>query len=112
MMITHDAPTYYPSIVYDIIYKDYSESAAYWGVDVMTYCNEGHQLLNGVWEAVKPRLLLHGHYHVWDHWTSPEGDQHVIALEMECRRRNAVILDLDEIREGIVNPIPSGAYIH
>ena len=111
IMITHDAPTYFPGRVYDIIHKDAASSMAFWGVDVMEYCLEGHKLLNAVYEAIFPRLLFHGHYHVWDHWKATDMDCQIVALEMEGKKRNSVILDLDEFKDNLNYTIkPLGVY--
>lgn len=109
IMITHDAPLYGPGKVYDIIYNS-PDAEAFWGADVLRYCRVGHEILNAVYEQVKPRLLFHGHYHVWDHWSN--GEQDVIGLQMEGRRRNTVIFDLDDFKAGNIKVEPSGAYIH
>lgn len=110
VMITHDAPAY-PGVVDQIINGNAQDARAFWGHDVMDYCIEGHKILNGVYEAIQPRLLFHGHYHVWDHWKAEDRDCQVVALEMEAKKRNSVILDLDEFKDNMDYTIkPLGVY--
>lgn len=112
IMLTHDAPDYGPGKVHDIIYTDAEAKAKYWGVEVLKYCGEGRRVLNGVYEAVQPKALFHGHMHVWDHYTNPDTGQHIVALPQEGKKQNGVIIDLDKAKTGVIQPRPLGAYIH
>lgn len=114
IMITHDAPDY-PGKVHNIIYNGYNMAVQSWGQSVMEYCMQGHKLLNSVYERVTPKWLFHGHYHLWEHYHDKATGQHVVALDMEHKTHNAVILDLDEVREEVpgkpVKIKALGAYI-
>lgn len=113
VMITHDAPVY-PGRVHDIINNKPEDTREYWGPEVLDYCAQGHELLDTAYKAVTPRLHFHGHYHVRDDYTTPDGLQRIVSLEKECHRLNSVILDLDEVRNtqaGDLKIKPTEAYI-
>jgi hypothetical protein len=62
----------------------------------LSYASSGAYTLNQAYEAVRPDLLFHGHYHVHDDITLPDG-RRIQALNMNGGAGNAAILDLDDL---------------
>ena len=58
-MLTHDAPEPLVPLVHRIVF-----SPSRWHPDALDYCAEGRRLITRAFNAVRPRVLFHGHYHV------------------------------------------------
>ena len=72
-----------------------------WPADSLAYAEQGRKLLSRAFEAVKPRLLVHGHYHEAGRTTVQlPGVNHLtelISLPRDGDRLNVLPLDLDEV---------------
>lgn len=101
VMITHDAPKGLRAIDASISGNPFGFSAR-----ALRYAAEGRDRLDEAFEAVKPTLLLHGHYHL----SSAEVlrrdgfSTRVISLDMERRRGNLVALSLRDLSVETVVP--------
>lgn len=88
ILVTHDAPDGGTKAVDAVLRSNpfgFSERA-------LAYAAEGRELMNRARDGVRPKLQLHGHYHVSDD-TGP-GPGRIIALDCERRVGNLVLVDL------------------
>ncbi|WP_166433036.1 metallophosphoesterase [Nesterenkonia salmonea] len=103
VMLTHDSPEPWHStdMVAKIIQTPLGRSA-----EVLAYAAEGRRRLDEAFQAVKPRVLAHGHYHVTDSKRIQiEGcDHETLVVATECDQMpdaNLGLLHLpDEQTEG------------
>ncbi len=83
VMLTHDAPEpwYGTDMVAKIIKTPLGRSA-----EVLAYAAEGRRRLDAAFQAVRPRVLVHGHYHVKDSTrVQIEGcDHETLVVATEC----------------------------
>ncbi|TLP74416.1 hypothetical protein FEF27_08670 [Nesterenkonia sphaerica] len=83
VMFTHDAPEPWhgTDMVAKIIQTPLGRSA-----EVLAYATEGRRRLDEAFQAVKPRVLAHGHYHVKDSkLVQIEGcDHQTLVVATEC----------------------------
>lgn len=64
MMWCHDSPATAPNSITDDPIGQ-GRAAAWFGGDMLDYCNAHRVRLAEVTNAVRPRILLHGHYHMF-----------------------------------------------
>ncbi|GFZ91529.1 hypothetical protein GNZ21_02605 [Nesterenkonia alkaliphila] len=103
VMLTHDAPEPWhgTDMVAKIVQTPLGRSA-----EVLAYAAEGRRRLDAAFQAVKPRVLAHGHYHVKDSTrVQIEGcDHETLVVATECDQMpdaNLGLLHLpDEQTEG------------
>ena len=117
-MLTHDTPEPATRIVDQII----RGNPGGWPYDVREYCAEGRRRMTRAFHSVRPRVLLHGHYHVRDTDTvigDADGDPFTCRIESlgmdgtplrtygglpaDRREGNAVVLD---VATGTVTDLP------
>ncbi|GAB2461435.1 metallophosphoesterase family protein [Xylanimonas ulmi] len=80
IMLTHDTPEPATRRVQQII----RANPGGWPADVREYCAEGRRRLTRAFNAVRPRVLLHGHYHLRDTDTvigDTDGDPFTCRIE-------------------------------
>ena len=65
----------------------------HWDKTALAYSRQSRQLITRLWQGVKPAILAHGHIHVTDQRTLPNG-QRIYALANDGERRNIAVLDL------------------
>jgi predicted phosphodiesterase len=64
LMLCHDSPCTAPNSITDDPYLQ-NLAARDFGSDMIDYCHGNRVMLAKATDAVKPRLLLHGHYHMF-----------------------------------------------
>ena len=104
-MLAHDTPEPAAPLVGDVWLSRRVDLPA----DVERYAAEGRRLLTRAFDAVRPRVLLHGHYHVRDTGTvtgDAAGDPftcRIESLDMDGTDGNAVVFD---VAAGTVAALP------
>jgi len=120
-MLTHDAPEPLTRRIAALI----RENGGGWPLATIQYCTEGRQRLTAAFNAARPKVLFHGHYHLREtaqvvggkYTYDKAGDRidlpvqpdntaqfncRIESLSMEATSGNAVILD---IASGKVKPL-------
>lgn len=96
VMLTHDSPAPSTPAVERILQCDRSN----WTEEGLRYAAQGRARLTRAFEAIKPRLLAHGHYHVHDEASvTPPGWAHpctVLSLNADNAPGNLAVLDLED----------------
>jgi hypothetical protein len=99
IMLTHDAPGYpyqCPRVAHICATNDWG-----WTDRALSWAAVGRERLTLAFEGVKPRLLVHGHYHVADSTTvtipGADHDTRVVALDRNQKADNIALLDLDTL---------------
>ena len=64
-----------------------------WSTEALDYSALSRGRVTRVWDALRPKLLVHGHMHAPDFITLPDG-RRVISLGCDRQERNMAILDL------------------
>jgi len=67
-----------------------------WSLDALDYSALSRGRVTRVWDALRPKLLAHGHMHSPDFITLPDG-RRVISLGRDRQERNMAILDLETL---------------
>lgn len=92
IMLCHDAPDGGTLQVQRII--DTPASQSMWSKEGLSYAAKGRMLMNHAYNVVKPKMFVHGHYHVPD---MREGEDTTwISLGPDGQRFNTAILDLED----------------
>lgn len=95
VMLTHDAPAPATPAVERIVDGDHGSTWTRKGLD---YAAAGRTQVTRAFQAVRPRLLAHGHYHVRDDaLLQPEGWDHAcrtLSLNRHGQVGNLALLDL------------------
>jgi calcineurin-like phosphoesterase family protein len=107
VMFTHDSPSSAPnSITGDPIGQ--LGAIKYYGADMINYCNNHRKLLQRVTDEVTPRLLFHGHYHMFMEGVYVHNDEnntvgYVTGLDQGTGAigKSTYILDLEEAKNRI-----------
>lgn len=102
VMLTHDAPTRARPVALADSHWDVSGV----GVDVLADCEASQRRLQQVVDAVQPRLLVHGHWHLWrdDGLDHPDGSRYrIVGLDCNRSRRTAAVLDLPSLNLATVD---------
>jgi hypothetical protein len=101
IMLTHDAPEapWQTPAVASIC----STNPLGWSTDALAYAAVGRQRLTTAFVGVQPRLLVHGHYHVFDEAILDLPDREhrcrIISLASDESPGNVVLLDLDTLEQ-------------
>lgn len=100
VLITHDSPEpewCIPAVRDTLVRNPYG-----WPQDSLTWAAVSRSRVNRVYEAVQPKLLVHGHHHVWGNRTVQlPGAPHrteVVSLGADGDAGNIWRLDLDLLR--------------
>lgn len=64
-----------------------------WPMTALAYSAQSRAQVSAVWDAVRPRMLFHGHMHVPGSGITADG-RHVYRLGMDGQPMNVVLLDL------------------
>lgn len=88
VMLTHDSPNTCTGRVSRII-----AGPSRWSVAAMEYAAAGRANLDVAYESVRPKLLVHGHYHVYDQYELPDG-RRIVSLDKNGSTGNVASLDL------------------
>lgn len=96
VMLCHDSPDPATPAVARIL----AGNPLGWPADALRYAASIRSRVTQAVGAVRPDLLVHGHYHVWDHarvaW--PEGGEcDVVSLDCERTPGNLAVLDLSTL---------------
>lgn len=109
ILLAHDSPLTAPNSVCDDPYGQ-SEAARYFGGDMVYACNEHRRQLQRVTDAVIPRLIFHGHYHMsmfgtFRHEDEAKTSAHVYGLDQGTGRlvKHTVTLKTDWVAEALSN---------
>lgn len=93
VMLCHDSPDPGTPAVARIL----AGNPLGWPLDALRYAASIRSRLTQAVGAVRPDLLVHGHYHVWDHapvaWPDG-GETEVVSLDCERTPGNLAVLDL------------------
>lgn len=89
VLVTHDCPA--GVNIPGIIPGDYT----FWGKEAIDRAERHRQVLYQVWDAVRPRLLVHGHYHT--HYYTRFFDSMVVGLDMDGTTFDTNILTLTSV---------------
>jgi hypothetical protein len=83
-----------------------------WSPSEISYANESRGMLRAAVDVVKPMLYFHGHHHHYLDLTTTLVDGHgatyslhSIGLDMDDRRENLGVLDLDSLNFSILEPV-------
>lgn len=68
--------------------------------DVIADAARGRELLTRVVEKVRPRLYLHGHYHVYDTAETPTG--RIVSLAADGAPGSLILLDPDNLEQEVL----------
>jgi predicted phosphodiesterase len=92
IMLTHDAPDGGTRKVQTIIDNpDYT----FWPRKGLEYCAEGRELMNIAFKGVKPKVFVHGHFHVTDE--ALVNGTRFLSLGADGDEGNTLALDLDDL---------------
>lgn len=92
VMVAHDAPNPATTQV-DLIR---ASNRGGWPVKALAYAAEGEWKITRAYEAVQPRLFVHGHYHEDDAQTFDDGRQ-IVSLDRDFYAGNVIITDLTDL---------------
>jgi len=95
IMLTHDAPGAPYQV--DSVRRICTAPDNPWSARALSYAAEGSALLTTAFLAVRPRMLLHGHYHCRGSRTValPDGGAcRIVALDQSRQTSNVVLLNL------------------
>lgn len=98
VMLAHDAPDGGTEAVQRII--DIPPHESFWSEAGLAYAREGRILMNEAVEIVKPKMFMHGHFHVWDQRYDPETEQTWVSLGPDGVVQNIVVLDTEKMEVG------------
>lgn len=94
VMLTHDAPEPLAPKVRAFVERNPHG----WSEEALAYAAEGGARVTRAFQAVKPRLLVHGHHHLADRTIVrlPDAawDTEIVSLGMAGQPRSAAVLDL------------------
>lgn len=93
VMLTHDAPEPATSKVAAIV----AGNPAGWSAPALGYAARGRAMLTRAVDRIRPKLLVHGHFHVRDEAevTRADGSRYrILALDDEWSEGNVALLDL------------------
>lgn len=94
IMITHDAPDGGTDEVQRIIDTPWRDSG--WSDRGLRYAKEGRMLMNIAFQGVRPKVFVHGHFHVGGE--AQRGDTKFLSLDCDgSRSKNLVILNLETL---------------
>ena len=96
VMLTHDSPSPGTPAVEAII----AGNPMGWSPNALEYAAAGRGRLTTAYEAVRPTLLVHGHYPVRDEvrLEHPSGAAaHIVSLDCERTAGNLAVLDVDAL---------------
>lgn len=85
VVLAHDAPQCVPFA--------FGPPPKAWATEDLHKAQLHRELLQKVTDCMSPALWVHGHYHVRQNWTSPEGTRYV-GLDKDDTRGNVAVLDL------------------
>lgn len=94
VMLTHDAPNGGTRAVESIL-----ASGGGWSPEALAYAAEGRDLMDKAVYSIKPKMLLHGHYHVKDSGYLRYGKLgfgEIHSLSLDGTDGNVAVLHLDE----------------
>ena len=92
IMIGHDAPAPATAKVDRIR----NTNPLGWPAEALAYAARGTHAITRAYDAVRPRLYFHGHYHVRDQATLPDG-RSIHSLHQDGSHGNVVLLDLVDL---------------
>jgi len=78
------------------------------GPDALDYSRQSRALVTGVWKAISPTLLFHGHMHAADEIALSSG-QRVISLGRDGQTRNLGLLELATLHWQWLEAVPVAA---
>lgn len=90
VLLSHDAPSCVPLSL--------PPPAAFWDVADLARSDGHRERVQSVVRALKPSLVLHGHYHIRQQWSGLHADGTditVVSLDMNQTKGNFVVLDLE-----------------
>lgn len=94
VMLTHDAPDPLNPKVQTVVERNPHG----WSTEALAYAAVGRARVTRAFQAVKPRLLVHGHHHLADRATirlhDTGWDTEIVSLGMAGQPRSAAVLDL------------------
>lgn len=104
VMLTHDSPDgpwWTPRVAHIC-----ATNPLGWSRTALAYAAAGRRRLSISYEGVRPRLLVHGHYHVADEATVTSNGHsgRVVALAADGQENNAALLDLDGLDVTWIDP--------
>lgn len=109
VMLTHDSGNACTPAVAAII--DVPPHKAPWPEITLIEAAEGRKMLDLAIELVKPKLLVHGHYHVYDlaigRGEPEEGGMVVLSLDMDGLRTNVAVLDTETLFSDLAGQLGS-----
>jgi len=104
VFIAHDCPEGVP------LFGGHKAGTGGWSYEDIAYAEKSRQSLRSAVDAVKPNLLLHGHYHFFaDYTTELEDDNgekyslHSVGLDKDFAPNNIAILDLSTLELDIID---------
>lgn len=101
IMVTHDAPG--PPWATPPVEEILSSNPMGWPDSALEYARVGREMITGAFLGVKPRLLVHGHYHCSGQASmrlpGADYDTRVWSLDMQGRGGNVRLLDLDTLTD-------------
>lgn len=89
VMLCHDAP--------DIVQMNFDTPPRFWAAEDLARAETHRKLISQVVDAVRPELLIHGHYH--RPVCQEHGNLRVIGLDMDGETGNIMVLDLWTLTE-------------
>lgn len=96
IMITHDSPNPGVKKVQQIV-----TGPSTWPPLARIYSDRGRELMTKAFEGVQPKLLVHGHYHVFDiHRGGEKGNIISLANEHMVKGGNVALIDSEEFMSG------------
>ena len=104
VMLAHDSPNQGTRSVRRII----AENPLGFSAVARAYANVGRERMSRAFTAVRPRLFVHGHYHVYDEVIQRANNatgtwsHRVLSLEQETGHGNAAILDVSNLRSTLL----------
>lgn len=107
IMFTHDSPASAPNSITD---DPIGQAGAikYYGAHMINYCNRHRKLLQQVTDVIVPRLIFHGHYHMFMEGVFVHNDDdntvaHVMGLDQGTGKlgKSTFILDFEEAKAHI-----------
>lgn len=94
IMITHDSPNPGTRAVQNIV-----AGPSTWPPLARIYADNGREVLTRAFEGVKPKLLVHGHYHIFDILRADEwGNIISLTNEHATQGGNVVLIDPEEFQ--------------
>lgn len=101
VMFAHDSP-------YGVNIPLNHRDGSLWGYKALEYANESRQMMRSAVDAVKPKLFMHGHYHVFHDQTVMlnygvnEYSTRVVGLDMNGKPKSNAILHLDTLKVDVL----------